>query len=101
MNECVIVADVATVTQFFSNPVFQAGGTATWNVPLGDRDFYWGFAVRPFRADESARVDSVTAKSARNDAFIQSTDVVVTVGDSSGRSGGCLLRFTAIKVQEP
>jgi hypothetical protein len=93
---------VATVTQFWCNPVWQAYGQTAWNVAWGDRDFYWGFSARPYQANDIVRLDAASSNSDNN--LNQSTDLVVTITDSFGgtpRGQGGLIRLTAIKVQNP
>jgi hypothetical protein len=98
---------MATVTQFWADPgaCFQADGTAEWVWDHGDRDFYWGFSVRPFQANQS--VELVRVWSTSDNDLNQKTHLLVTVGpappgpDTFPDSTGTLLRFTAIKVQEP
>ena len=86
------------IQQFFSNPLMQQGSVRTWTWKLGDRDFYWSFAVRPFQANMSVtllRVDAISD----NDAN-QVTDLVVRAQDTANPSTSFpgQLRFTAIKV---
>jgi len=107
---------MATVTQFWTPgvggenqrlPVFQAfGTTVTWTWRHGDDSFYWGFAVRPLQAESAVSVQSpITAIS--DGRLNQVTDITVSVNPGPTRRGpvdpgeGCLLRFTAIKVQTP
>jgi hypothetical protein len=86
---------MANVSFRFSNNVFQAPGTAAWNLPWGDRDSYWGFAVRPFQANNTAVLERVSANT--DNDLNTSTDITVTVISAPGIFGG-LFRFTAIRV---
>lgn len=89
---------MATVTQFWSNPVLQNTATGRWTWKLGDRDFYWGFSVRPFQANNTAEVTRLISSS--DNDLNQVTILDVTVRGIGSPDVG-LLRFTAIKVQEP
>jgi len=89
---------MATVTQFWSNPVLRNTATARWTWKLGDRDFYWGFSVRPFQANNTAEVTRLISSS--DNDLNQVTILDVTVRGIGSPDIG-LLRFTAIKVQEP
>jgi hypothetical protein len=89
---------MATVTQFFSNPVLQNAVNVRWRWKHGDRDFYWGFSVRPFQANNTAEVTRLISSS--DNDLNQVTFLHVTVRGIESPDVG-LLRFTAIKVQEP
>ncbi len=86
---------MANVSYFFSAPVFQAPGQVAWNFPWGDRDNYWGFAVRPFQANNTAVLLEVAANQDNN--LNNSTDIVFRVISAPGIHGG-LFRFTATRV---
>ncbi|WP_406291420.1 hypothetical protein [Embleya sp. NBC_00896] len=85
---------MGTLSYFWAQPVFQAPGTVAWNVPWGDRDWYWGFAARPFQANDTTVLERVSANHDNN--LNNSTDVVVTM--ISG--GGGLVRLTATRVTQ-
>jgi hypothetical protein len=107
---------MATVTQFWTpgiggedqrSPVFQAYGTTLdWTWTLGDDSFYWGFAVRPLQANSAVSVQTPITAVSDND-LNQVTVLTVSVNPGPTHRGrvnfgeGCLLRFTAIKVQTP
>lgn len=73
------------------SPVWQSAGTAAWNVPVGDRDNYWGFSARPFQANDTVVVEKVSANSDNN--LNQSTDIVLRM--IPGVGGGGLIRLAA------
>jgi hypothetical protein len=89
----------AVVTQFWSDPVLQTGGTRVWTWALGDRDFYWGFSVRPYQANMTASILSTVSRS--DNDLNQVTVLTVTAADTSPAPSSIpgQLRFTAIKVQ--
>ncbi len=89
---------MATVTLIRSNPVMQSTVTARWRWKQGDRDSYWGFSVRPFQANNTAEVTRLISSS--DNDLNQVTILDVTVRGIESPDMG-LLRFTAIKVQEP
>lgn len=98
---------MATVIQYWNNPgsCYQADGTVEWTWKLGDRDFYWGFSVRPYQANQKVQLDSVYAVSDNDNN--QATHLVVTVAPAPPGPNirpdttGTLLRFTAIKATTP
>ena len=86
---------MANVTFFNANPVYQAPGEMAWNITWGDRDNYWGFSVRPFQANNTAVLKTISANSDNN--LNQSTDLVVDVISAPGIVGG-LLHITGTRV---
>ena len=87
------------VTQFWSNPMLQTAGVRKWTWKHGDRDFYWGFCVRPFQANMTAEVLNLVSESDNNlNQVTHLTVRAVDTGPEPGRFPG-QLRFTAIKVQ--
>ena len=80
------------------NPVFQAyNEEVAWNVVAGDRDDYFGWAVRPFQARDSVVLVSVAAHSDNN--LNQSTDLIVRIAPNAPPvGGGGLIRITGVKV---
>ncbi|MGV1047383.1 MAG: hypothetical protein ACOYD4_02505 [Solirubrobacterales bacterium] len=92
---------MATVDQFFCNPIWQSYGTTAWNVPgWGDRDTYWGFSARPHQARDTVSLDAVGCNSDNN--LNQSTDLVVRIRNNQGPAGGGgEVRLTAIRVRLP
>lgn len=80
------------------NPVFQAyHETVAWNVVAGDRDNFFGWAVRPFQARDSVVLTEVAAHSDNN--LNQSTDLVLRLTPNQPPvGGGGLIRITGVKV---
>jgi hypothetical protein len=75
---------------------FQAPGTARWTHTgpwAGNRDHYFGYAVRPFQANSTAILGRVAATQDNN--LTNTTTLDVTVESTVG---GTLLKFTAIQV---
>ena len=72
-----------------SNPVLQQPGDVQWAWKHGDRDNYWGFAVRPFQANDECEIVRMWVTS--DNDLRQTTHFVVRKSD--GDPG--LLRFTA------
>jgi hypothetical protein len=76
----------------------QTAGIQRWTWTLGDRDFYWSFAVRPYQANMSVtllRIDAVSDNDVNQvtDLFVRAADTSASPGLYPGQ-----LRFTAIKV---
>jgi hypothetical protein len=59
----------------------------------GNRDHYFGYAVRPFQANSTAILGRVSATHDNN--LVNTTTLEVTVVSSVG---GTLLQFTAVQV---
>jgi len=92
---------MATVTQFWApNQMFQAPGTVLWTWKLGDGNFYWGYAVRPFQANMKVEITSQFTTSNNNLEWFENFVVTVSGFDRDPQGGG-LLQFTAIKVTQP
>jgi hypothetical protein len=98
---------MATVTQFWSDPgaCYQADSTVTWTWAYGDRDFFWSFAVRPFQANQMVTVNWTSSVSDNDVNQVTLLNVTVAAAppgpNTRPDTTGTLLRFTAIKVQEP
>jgi hypothetical protein len=76
-----------------ASDVFQAGGTtASWDWPVGEREHYWGFSVRPFQFND-AGVEVLrqwTSSGNTDGSFVEHFDV--------RHSSNALMRFSAIWV---
>lgn len=86
---------MAEVTLIRANTVFQSFGEIAWNIPIGDRDNFFGWSVRPFQASDTTFLVGVAANSDNN--LNQSTDLVVRMSGMVGTGG--LIRITGVMVR--
>jgi hypothetical protein len=71
--------------------------TWTWG-PIGDRDIYWGFSVRPFQANNTVEILRMVSTSDNN--LEQTTELTVRIrGFDRDRSTSGMIRFTALSVR--
>jgi hypothetical protein len=78
---------------------FQAPGTVIWTLSGpwgGNRDHHFGYAARPFQANNTATLQRVTA--AQDNNLVNTTDLTVTVASTSPGINGTLLKITAVQV---
>ncbi|AXC11977.1 hypothetical protein ACPOL_2664 [Acidisarcina polymorpha] len=97
---------MATVTQFWephndSDGLYQADSTAEWTWQLGDNQYFWSYAIRPYQADMKVEITRQWTTSDNNLTQVQHFLVTVSGFARSEDDNGGLLQFTAIKVQEP
>jgi hypothetical protein len=91
------VANVIYWTLSGSKP-YQAPGTIVWTHSgswAGNNNDYFGYAVRPFQANNTTTMGPVSATQDNN--LVNTTSFAVTVASAPGING-TLLQFTAVQV---
>ncbi|AYB41679.1 hypothetical protein D5F52_26355 (plasmid) [Brevibacillus laterosporus] len=76
---------------FLPAPVLQQPGDVEWEWVLGDRDYYWGFSVRPYQANEASEIIRMWVTS--DNRLNQTTHFIVRKLDNDPG----LMQFSAIR----
>ncbi|WP_141753639.1 hypothetical protein [Streptomyces agglomeratus] len=84
---------MATVTHYHANDVYQAEGTAAWNLPWGENYDFWSFSAMPVTGGTSLTLERTQTNRAGVTQF--STDIVTRMISSSG---GGMVKMSATRV---